>query len=309
MLTRRSLLLTTCTAPLLAAARPDGLLIDAHIHLFARDQTRFPFHANAPYRPEPGASPQDLEDYRSFVAAAGINHAVIVHPEPYQDDHSYLEYCIGHEPRPDFFKGTILFDALDPKTPERMRVIVRRHPGRIVAIRVHAMNAPGEPSLTSGPIKNRDLRDPGMKVIWRTAGELGLAVQVHMLPHHAVGLEPLAKEFSSVPIVIDHLARSGMGNAADYEAILHLADYRNVYMKYSGVAYSSRVSSPYVDAKPVVRRMYDAFGPGRMLWGGLGYTVESFEANAALLDSMFDFAPESARAQIRGLTAKTLFHF
>lgn len=309
MLTRRSLLAAALAAPAAALARPKGLLIDAHVHLFAKDQKRFPFHANAPYRPDTSASPQDLEEYRQFVEESKIDHTVIVHPEPYQDDHSYLEHCFAHEPRPGFFKGTILFDALDPKTPDRMRTMVKKHPGRIVAIRVHAMNPPDEGPATSGAIKNRDLGDPRMKRLWKTAGDLGLAVQVHMLPCHAVELEPLVRELSSVPVVIDHLARSGMGNAADYEAVLRLGGYPNVYMKYSGVGYSSRKGYPYPDAKPVVHRMYTVFGAERMLWGGLGYTMESFDANAKLLDTMFDFAPESARAQIRGLTAKKLFGF
>ena len=309
MLTRRSLLAAALAAPAAALPRPNGLLIDTHIHLFAKDQKRFPFHANAPYRPDTSASPQDLEEYRTFVATAKIDHSVIVHPEPYQDDHSYLEHCFAHEPRPGFFKGTILFDGLDPKTPQRMSGMVKKHPGRIVTIRVHAMNPPDQPPSTSGAIKNRDLRDPRMKALWRAAGDLGLAVQVHMLPHHAVELEPLVKEFPSVPVVIDHLARSGMGNAADYEAALRLSSHSNTYMKYSGVGYSSRTDYPYADAKLVIRRMFNAFGPERMIWGGLGYTMETFDANAKLLDTMFDFAPESARAQIRGLTAKKLFGF
>ncbi len=309
MLTRRSLLAAAAAAVPAALARPAGLLIDTHIHLFAKDQRRFPFHANAPYRPDTAASPQDLEEYRRFVAEARIDHAVIVHPEPYQDDHSYLDHCFASEPRPGFFKGTILFDGIDPKTPDRMRAMARKHPGRIVTMRVHAMNPPDIPPETSGAIKNRDLRDPRIKQVWRTAGDLGLAVQVHMLPHHAVELEPLVREFASVRVVIDHLARSGMGNAADYEAVLRLADHSNVYMKYSGVGYSSRMDYPYDDARFVIRRLYNVFGPERMIWGGLGYTLEAFEAGSKLLDAMFDFAPESARAQIRGLTAQRLFGF
>ena len=101
----------------------------------------------------------------------------------------------------------------------------------------------------------------------------------------------------------------GAANQRRHEGVLGLAKHSNVYMKYSGVRYSSRVDSPYQDAKPVVRRMYDAFGAERMVWGGLGYTMDAFEANAELLDEMFDFAPESARAAIRGLTAKKLFGF
>ncbi|MEZ5395381.1 MAG: hypothetical protein R2724_21550 [Bryobacterales bacterium] len=60
--------------------------------------------------------------------------------------------------------------------------MVKRFPGRIVAVRVHAMNPPDESPSLSGPIKDRDLRSPEMKRLWRAAGDLGLVVQMHMLP-------------------------------------------------------------------------------------------------------------------------------
>ena len=68
----------------LRAAKPAGLLIDSHVHLF--DPKRFPYAPLATYQPQP----QPLEPYVEFVRQAGISHTVIVHPEPYQDDHRYL---------------------------------------------------------------------------------------------------------------------------------------------------------------------------------------------------------------------------
>ncbi|MEZ5395382.1 MAG: hypothetical protein R2724_21555 [Bryobacterales bacterium] len=105
MISRRAFLTTAAAALPAAAARPEGVLIDAHIHLFAKDQSRFPFHPNAPYRPDTSASPQDLEEYRRFVAESKIDHAVIVHPEPYQDDHSYLEHCFENSLTPASSRG------------------------------------------------------------------------------------------------------------------------------------------------------------------------------------------------------------
>ena len=87
--------------------RPEGVLVDTHIHLFAKDQTRFPYAPTGTYQP----APADLDDYKQFVAQAQLDHGVIVHPEPYQDDHSYLEYCFDNEPKRGFFKGTCLLDS------------------------------------------------------------------------------------------------------------------------------------------------------------------------------------------------------
>ena len=120
--------------------RPDGILIESHIHLFAGDPERFPYNG-ASYKPHTAP----VEDYVKFAREAQINHAVIVHPEPYQDDHRYLEYSLAHEASPGFFKGTCLFDPIDPATPKRMQALVEKNPGRIVALRIHEIHAGGNP--------------------------------------------------------------------------------------------------------------------------------------------------------------------
>ena len=135
------------------AVRPAGVLIESHVHLFADDPVRFPYNS-ASYKPQR----EPVEDYVRFVREARINHAVIVHPEPYQDDHRYLEYCLAQEPSPGFFKATCLFDPIDPETPKRMQALVKRNPGRIVALRIHEIHAAGTPSTTTGLIRDRDLR-------------------------------------------------------------------------------------------------------------------------------------------------------
>ncbi|MSV29909.1 MAG: hypothetical protein EXQ52_14365, partial [Bryobacterales bacterium] len=134
--TRREFLLATPAIAAAAVHRPPGALIDTHVHLF--DPGRFPYHKNGTYN----APAFTLEQYLPFVKEARIDHTVIVHPEPYQDDHRYLEYCFSHEPSPGYFKGTCLFDPIHPDTPSRMQALAARHPGRIVALRIHEMAKP-----------------------------------------------------------------------------------------------------------------------------------------------------------------------
>jgi predicted TIM-barrel fold metal-dependent hydrolase len=148
-----------------------------------------------------------------------------------------------------------------------------------------------------------------MKTAWRKARSLGLAIQMHFIPYYAPQIGELAAEFRDVPVILDHLARSSQGSPAEYEEVLKLAKLPRVYMKYSGVSYSSKQKYPYPDAKPIVRQCFDAFGPDRMIWGGLGHSIEQFNQAVALFDAMFDFASESDRAKIRGLNAMKLFRF
>ena len=306
MLTRRQLLAgTAATTPGWSAPRPKGFIIDTHIHLFAADRKRFPYHRNATYRP-PAA---DLEDYVCFAAEARIDRVVIVHPEPYQDDHSYLEFCFQREPSRGFFKGTCLYDPIAPDTPARMAALVRKHSGRIVALRIHSTREARTLPTTGGAIRDRDLSHPAMKQTWRAACELGLALQMHFSPWCAPQIGVLAAEFRDCVVVLDHLGRASYGTAPEYEEVLKLARLPRVFMKFSAVRYSSRQDYPHADARPLARRVYEAFGPGRIIWGGLGHSMSEFEAASALLDQMFDFAPESERARIRGLNAKQLYAF
>jgi predicted TIM-barrel fold metal-dependent hydrolase len=273
------------------------------VHLFASDKARFPYHQNAPYQPP--AAP--LEDYVSFAREAGLTHAVIVHPEPYQDDHRYLEYCLTRGPSPAFFKGTCLFDPLAPGTPARMDALVKANPNRIVALRIHQVRKPGEPPLKTGPIKERDMRDPAMRSTWAKAGELGLAIQMHFNPHFAGPIGELAERFPQVPVVLDHLARAGQGSAEDFAGVLRLARFPRVHMKLSGVNYSSQQPFPHKDAKPYVKRAFDAFGPQRMIWGGLGMDMQAYRSQTQLFEEMLDFASAADRARIRGQNAVKLY--
>src|SRR5215831_13641687 len=124
-----------------AQTRPKGYLVENTLHVFSPDQARFPFHKNAPYKPVASS----LDGYIAFVKQAGLDHTVLVQPEPYQDDDSYIEYCFTREPSPGYFKATCLYDPIDPATPARIEALAKRNPGRIVGMRIHEVHERGTP--------------------------------------------------------------------------------------------------------------------------------------------------------------------
>lgn len=288
-LTRRSILL--------AAAGADPKPIDTHIHLF--DPKRFPYHPTATYQPPA----ETLDSYAPFASAV-LSHSIIVHPEPYQDDHSYLEYCFSNEPRKGFFKGTCLFDALDPRTPVRMEALMKKWPNRIVALRIHATE---RKARAAGAIRDRDLGDPQMAKTWAAAARLGLAIQMHMIPMWAPAVGRLTQMTSGVRVVIDHLCRHGQGTAAEYEEVLKLGANKNVYMKFSGLSYSSKQPPPHEDLQPVCRRIHQAFGSGNIIWGGLGMNATAHEEQRAAFEVNWSFLPPLDRQRIRATNAAGLY--
>lgn len=288
-------------APALAAG--GKVIIDTHIHLF--EPARFPYHPGGTY--QPAAAP--LEPYLKFAAEAGITHTIIVHPEPYQDDHRYLAHCFANERPKGFFKGTILLDPIAPDTPRRMGELVKQHHGKIVAMRIHAMNPPGKAPARSGPIKDRDLRDPALKAVWKAALDLGIAIQMHFLPHHSPAIADLCRQFPQLPVILDHMGRVGQGKPEDLDKLMALAKFPRVYFKFSGVRYSSKQAPPHADAKPIVQRAVREFGAQRILWGGLGHNMTEHQAAVKLFEAMFDGLSEADRDRIRGLNARQLFRF
>jgi L-fuconolactonase len=295
---RRRALATLGGAALLGKAwtRPQGPLVENTMHMFSSDRARFPLHKNAPYQPESNS----LDAYVAFIKEARLDHTVLVQPEPYQDDESYIEYCFTREPSPGYFKATCLYDPIDPATPSRIEALAKRNPGRIVGMRMHEMNAKGTPSSTSGAIKDRDMKDPALKNVFRKLGELGMIMQVQLMPYHARGLGELAAGFPGVPVLIDHFGLIARGTPAEYDDVVNLSKMPQFYMK---------ISQLPPDSKPMVRRVYDAFGPERLIWGSYGATMPAFQKALTQIDDVFDFAPELERMKIRGGNAMKLFKF
>ncbi|HTX36316.1 MAG TPA: amidohydrolase family protein [Bryobacteraceae bacterium] len=282
--------LTASAGALLAAAAPPA--IETHVHLF--DPARVPYAPDAPYKPPA----YTLQDHLKLVEAAPLAHSIIVHPEPYQDDHRYLEYCFAHEPRPGYFKGTCLFDPFREDTPRRMRALAGRWPRRIVALRIHEMSMTPE---ATGPIRNRDMHDPRMRTCWRAVASLGMAVQMHFIPGQAPHIRAVASQFPETTVILDHMGRPGQGTEKEYAEVLKLAELPGAILKYSNWGdYKG-------DLGQLTRRLYATFGPERMIWGTVGATPAEYRRQSARFEELLAFAPAAARARIRGGNAQRLF--
>jgi predicted TIM-barrel fold metal-dependent hydrolase len=271
-------------------------VIDTHLHCFAgKGDRRFPYHSRGPYQPEQPATPEHLLE---CMAQAGVDYAVVVHPEPYQDDHRYLEYCL--EVGKGKLKGTCLFFADRPGSPDRMAALVKQHEGRIVAARIHAY-APGR----LPPFGKPELRE-----FWARVGDLGLAVQLHFEPRYAPGFEPLIRDFPRTKVVIDHLGRPSQGTPEEYATVLGWAKLPNTVMKLSSL--TAREQYPHRDPGPVIKDLVARFGPDRLIYGG-GFgadaTGTSYRAYRERVRSYLTDLSADDQAKVLGGTAAKLFAF
>jgi predicted TIM-barrel fold metal-dependent hydrolase len=271
-------------------------VIDTHLHCFAgKDDRRFPYHPRGPYRPEKPATPEHL---LKCMTQAGVDHAIVVHPEPYQDDHRYLEHCL--EVGGAKLKGTCLFLADRPGSLDRMSELVKKHEGRIVAARIHAY-APG---------RLPPFGTPELRALWKRVGELGLAVQLHFEPRYAPGFEPLIREFPQTKVVIDHLGRPFQGTPEEYAVVLGWSGFPNTVMKLSSLP--TRDQYPHRELDPIIKSLTQRFGPDRLIYGG-GFgaeaTGDSYRAYREKVRSYLVHLTVEDRAKIFGGTAAKLFGF
>jgi predicted TIM-barrel fold metal-dependent hydrolase len=153
----------------------------------------------------------------------------------------------------------------------------------------------------SGPIRNRDLRDPRMAACWKALTALGLAVQMHFIPAQAPNIRALAERFPDTTVILDHMGRPASGTPEEYDEVLRLAKLPKVILKYSSWGdYKG-------DLGALTRRLYDTFGPRRIIWGTMGNTPEDFRKNAARFEEQLSFASDADRAAIRGGNVQRLF--
>lgn len=282
------------TASSASAAKLLPPLIDTHVHCFAGlDDSRFPYHANGPYKPAETATPENL---LQAMDHAGIDRAVIVHPEPYQDDHRYLEHVLTVGGKR--LKGTALVFADQPKSVAQLPELAKKLP--IVCVRIHAYSPERLPPFDK----------PELKQLWKTAGDLGLAVQLHLEPKYAPRFTPLIKEFKDVRVIIDHLGRPLQGTPEEHAVVVNWSDFPNTIMKISSLPKEGEKTDR--DLKPIIQKLHAAFGPDRLIYGG-GFDgspqPDSYRAAFARAREYLGGMPADDVNKILGLNAMGLFRF
>jgi predicted TIM-barrel fold metal-dependent hydrolase len=130
---------------------------------------------------------------------------------------------------------------------------------------------------------------------------MGMAVQMHFIPGQAPNIRALAAKFPETTVILDHMGRPGQGTEKEYEEVLKLAELPRVILKYSSWGEYKG------DLSRLTRRLYDTFGPERIIWGTLGNTLADYRKQAARFEELLAFASEAERASIRGGNAQRLF--
>ena len=275
--------------------QPSGY-IDAHVHVWT-DDPRYPIasHASRGSINPPTALPDDL---LKTAKPAGVDRIVLIQPGPYGFDNSYMLDTIRKFPT--VFRGvaTVDWHGRDPDLEMRK---LKKHGVR--GFRIYPDRLGGGPTFDG----------EGFQKMFRCAEREQLTLSLLIDPDALPILPQYLEPFPNAPIAIDHLARIGAeGLIFDNEikALTALAKYPRVKIKVSAFYALGAKQPPHDDLAPLIRRVYDAFGPQRMMWGSdCPYQIqhETYEDSIALVRDRLTFLSKEDREWILRQTAKASF--
>ena len=282
-------------------------VIDAHMHVWSGDRERFPFAH--PYTPgfQPPKAPGTIEALLPEMDAFAIDACVLVQVIYHGWDNRYVAHAL--KAHPDRFRVQGLIDPTGPDVAQKLETWVRDH---------------GLSGMRFSPLyyEGRDewLNAPATRPLWEKAEELGAVFNFFIAAPQLPRLEDRVRSFPGVPVVIDHLARIDLKAAhplPEFRKLLALAKYPNVWAKLSELSVLSPSGKyPYADTHAWVRRLYDAFGPDRLLWG-TGFPADTrreagrpgLTEELALVRAEIPFFTAEDREKILGRNAARLWKF
>lgn len=275
--------------------------IDAHSHIWTTDVEKYPL---APGRTVADLAPRSFTDDELLETAKphGVTRVVLIqHSLFYLWDNSYM--LDATKRRPDTFRIVGMIDDRGDDPAAAMKSLAKRKVnGFRITPRIHG--------------KDKWLNGPGMAAMWRTAVDTRQAMCCLINPDDVPGVSAMCKKFPETPVVIDHLARIGVDGEvreADTKALCDLARHPNLAVKVSAFYALGKKTPPHTELIPLIRRVFEAFGPKRLMWASdCPYQLDGDNTYASSIDlvkNRLDFLSDADREHLLRRTAERVFGF
>ncbi len=257
------------------------MTIDSQVHSYERNRPERPWVSVPPWPEKVNG-----DDMVAAMDAVGVDGALLVSPfSMYRYDASYaLEVYAKHPGR---------FGLIKPFDPQ----------SESVADEIAEWSR--MPGVNGARLMLRDesvgADDPGVNRLLAAGAQAGFPVNVMATGKLPLFLE-LARRHPDTRMVVDHVGLSQPNEPpappepfADLATVMSLAACDNVAIKISGACTLSQQPFPYPDVWAPLRKVFDAFGFDRCMWGTdwtratgmLSYEqgVEAFRVTDQLSDS------------------------
>jgi len=222
--------------------------VDSHCHVF--DTTRFPYPAEAAYRPAPHEA-GSAEQLVAVLDAHSLSHALLVNPT---NGYGYDNRCMVAAIRAsrDRFKGIA-------------RVPPDAEPGALAALRDAGVIGVRLDLVSDGASL---MRHPSMRGLLAQVREMQWLVQVQCERDQlSEARAPLRA--ADVPLVFDHCGRPdaerGVGEPG-FQALLEFGREGH-FVKLSGPFRFFNAFTPNAQTEAFVHALIEAFTPKRCVWG------------------------------------------
>lgn len=284
--------------PANAAESPSDMgWIDAHTHVWTANTARYPLAAGF-RRDEMRPLSFTLDEFFAHARPTGVTRAVLIQMSFYGFDQSYLVNQIAAS------KGTCVGVAvIDDEAPTPEAEMRRLAQAGVRGFRVYPRNHPVESWLDGD----------GMHAMWRCAQETSLSICPLINPNALPALDAMCEKYPDTKVVIDHVARIGVDGAlrdAEIAQLCRLARRPQTNVKVSAFYALGKKQPPYADLAPLIRRLYDAYGPQRLMWASdcpFQVAEHSYADSIGLVRDRLDFLSASDQDWLLRKTAERVF--
>jgi predicted TIM-barrel fold metal-dependent hydrolase len=223
---------------------------------------------------------------------------VIIHVIYYRWDNSYDADVLRQYPQQ--FVGVARVNPESPAAPDDLSRLVEEQ--KFQGVRLSpADDATGD-----------WIRGPLMPPLWKRCHDLNVPMTILAGTSRMPDIAPLVDRFPELKIVIDHMADCPPDQPQELKKLLALARYPRVFVKISHTWSVSKRAYPYPDALAQVKKLYDRFGPQRLMWGTDWPIVEKYCTYAKALTIARDemaFLNEEDKSWVLGRTAERVWRF
>ena len=277
------------------------MIVDTHVHVWEIDPPKYPVGPTSPnwnsYPDEPGTADELLAE----MDMHGVDWTVLVQTSWSTWDNGYIADSV--ERFPNRFIGHGLIDPQYPDNAEQVRYWIQDR--GLAGFRFHPMYYPDEKILLTRQ------NEP----MWEEIASLGAVIQFHLRAEFADQVAVIADRYPSLKLILDHMGYPQVNvDEGEFQPIVDLARYDNMYLKLSDVAGRSSQDYPYTDVHPFIEKLVGAFGAERMVWG-TGYPGHhrakhnwpTLDQELRLVREGLPFLTDAQREHILGGTAAEIW--
>jgi predicted TIM-barrel fold metal-dependent hydrolase len=292
-ITRRNAILCALGATLSNAAT-DFPIVDSHVHVWKNDP-RYPWFPGTKNPPDKDATAEML---LKLMHEAGVQRTVLIQVIFYKWDNRYVADVLKKYPQ--YFRGVARVNPEDPAAPDHLSQVTEQAGFHGVRISP-AADASGD-----------WIRGSLMPPLWKRAEDLKVPMTVLAPVTRLPEVAKLIEQFPDLTVVIDHMADSPLNQPRELEKLLALQRFPKVFVKISHSWSLSSQAYPYLDSQRQIKRLYDVFGPKRLMAGSDWPLVEKYCTYAQAIDiarKRIGFLNAEDQRWICGLTAEQVWPF